>query len=275
MDAEFANAVGRTRTCEGQVSPDAARRMAATLDWPALSDEDAGVLPPLWHWLIGPPDIPSANLGDDGHERLGLFIPEMPPVRRMWASGSVAFHAPLRTGHAVTVRTTLSNAAQKTGRTGDLYFIDLDHDYAQDGRIAVSERQTLVYRAEAGSTARGAPPPAPEGQVLARYCLDDLQLFRYSALTFNSHRIHLDRSYCAETEGDSRLVVHGPLLATLLARAAAQTGPLAQFRFRAHYPVRESEVFLVCSGKGRSDAGNFWIAGEDGSLRISAEVQRA
>lgn len=277
MNDDYASWIGSTRVAQDKVTPAALLRLAATMDWSAPATLPGDPIPPLWHWLVASPIVSQSDIGDDGHERLGLFLPPLPPATRMWAAGDIEFVEPLRVGDEVGLRSTVTHIERKEGRAGPLWFVEVAHCYCRDSAVAVREKQTLVYRIEepdSGRMRRARAKAAPAGETLERYRINDTQLFRYSALTFNGHRIHLDRDYCRRSEGDPRLVVHGPLLATILARAATDLhdAPLRNFSFRAHYPTREGENFIVGTDREEADRRRLWIAGDDGSLRMSAEA---
>jgi len=229
--------------CRERVSPQKCAQMAAIMNWPAPLEGET--LPPLWHWLFCAPAVSHRDLGHDGHELASRLDARLDGLHRMWAAGEVTFLAPIPIGAELVRQTQLDGIVQKKGRSGALVFATLRHAWRCDGRDAIDEVQTLVYRASpGGADARVADPGEDDARMPSQ--LDDLQLFRYSALTFNSHRIHLDRSYCAENHGSPRLVAHAPLQATILARAAtAQAGPLASFSFRALSPLREGDGFAA------------------------------
>ncbi|MEO1200600.1 MAG: MaoC family dehydratase N-terminal domain-containing protein, partial [Pseudomonadota bacterium] len=230
-------------TCRDDLPPDPVRHYAALFD--RTADIACGdVLPPLMHWLYFHTPVAQSNLGSDGHERLGRFLPPIPFHRRMWAAGTIRFHEPLRFGGAAEKRSTIADIAFKSGRTGPLCFVDVDHVFLQDNRACIEERQTIVYRD------RGLPlagiENTPEDMSDGLSC-DATLLFRYSALTHNAHKIHLDRDFCRDVEGYPGLVVHGPLLATLLCERAAQLGQITSFSFRAEAPIFENEWFRITS----------------------------
>ncbi len=268
---------GRKRSIQDHVAPAALLRMAATLGWHPPVVDAGSPLPPLWHWLLGAPAIPSGDLGSDGHERLGLFLPDIGPAVRMWAAGDIHLIDPLRVEDVVRIESEVARVEAKRGRTGDLWFAHVIHRYGSERGLALEERQILVYRPEAAARrgVRSAPGMAPAGEELACYQIDDIALLRYSALTFNSHRIHFDRRYCEELEGDGRLVVHGPLLATILAHEAEKmlVGTLVRFSFRAFHPTRENEEFTVRLVEVSPTCHDLWIVGPDGSARMSARAE--
>lgn len=227
-------------------------------------------LPPFFHqfyfWTPQPPD----TLGRDGHPRVGGLIPDMGLPRRMWAAGRMAFHAPLRAGIPAVRETTCESAIRKEGRSGPLGFVTLRHDVHQDGGHCLSEWQELVYREDPDLEAPHPTPPVArtDEDHAQEVSFTSTLLFRYSALTFNGHRIHYDLDYARDVEGYAGLVVHGPLLAQLLMlMAEEQLGPLERFQFRATAPLMHFETATLCI-KGR----DFWVRGPDGRQCMTASA---
>ena len=224
-----------------------ARLMQLTLDRsPLLGEGDA--LPPLWHWLYFNEPVRQSDLGPDGHERLGLFLPPVRYPHRMWAGGDIRFEAPLVLGRPAEQTSRIEDVTFKQGRSGPLCFVAVRHRITQDGCLAVDETQTIVYRdahaLQASPAGAGDPCAPPASANIVR--IGRTQLFRYSALTFNAHRIHYDVPFALETEGYPGLVVHGPLLATLLLEHGLSLDKNHQpdrFTFRAERPVFEDEAF--------------------------------
>jgi len=253
---------------------DAARANAlcVALGVPAEITTDSA-LAPFFHQLYFWEPQPAAVLGRDGHPKVGGLIPDMGLPRRMWAAGRLAFHAPLRAGYLATRVSHCARVAHKQGRSGPLGFVTLRHEVHQDGVHCLSEWQDLVYRED-------AKPDAAKPTVIAARTDEDQRrevsfsstlLFRYSALTFNGHRIHYDLDYARDIEGYGGLVVHGPLLAQLLMlMAQEQLGPLETFRFRATSPLMHFETATLCR-KGR----DFWVRGPDGRQCMSAQAYSA
>lgn len=254
--------IGRAQSCEDRVDPGLVARWCATLDRAPPAD---GCAPQGLHWCLGLPDAPSSALGPDGHPDReaapDTLLPPVPLPRRMWASGALTFHAPLLPGAAVTRTSRIARIAAKTGSTGALVFVDLVHEVRQGDALALSETQTLVYREAAPAGAAPAPPPPGPGSfdaaawtVVRTLAPSPVLLFRYSALTFNSHRIHYDQPYATGVEGYRGLVVHGPLMASLLldlARRHLGDNRLTAFRFRALSPAIASEpLHLVLRDEG-------------------------
>ncbi len=251
--------------------------LAATLDHDALP-WTAGELPPLSHWLHFLPRAPQREIAQDGHPRTGGFLPPVPLPRRMWAGGDLRFLAPIPVGAEMRRTSTIEAVEHKAGRSGDMVFVSVLHEIATETGIAVRERQDIVYR-EAAKLGEAPPPaasdPPPAADWSRTVTPDPVQLFRYSALTFNGHRIHYDRPYCREVEGYPGLVVHGPLTATLLMDLVlcnAGRRRVEGFRFRARRPLFDTAPFRLGAadrGGGRIEA---WAAGPDGQAAITAEL---
>ncbi|TCL01477.1 3-methylfumaryl-CoA hydratase [Shimia isoporae] len=228
-------------------------------------------LPPFFHQLYFWDAQPPVQLGRDGHPKVGGIIPDMGLPRRMWAGGRLEFLTPLRQGQPAEKTTTLETATLKQGRTGPLAFVTLRHEIFQNGVICVREFQDLVYREDPDpETPKPKSKPAGTDEILSEeYSFDSTLLFRYSALTFNGHRIHYDLDYARDTEGYEGLVVHGPLLAQLLMLLAqSQLGRLSSFAFRAASPLMHFETATLCWGGD----GRCWVRGPDGRLIMSAEA---
>ncbi|MBP0483113.1 FAS1-like dehydratase domain-containing protein [Sagittula salina] len=257
------------RTQVDAMDPARAQALMATL---GLSGTIAAgdPLPPFFHqvyfWDARPPEA----LGRDGHPRTGDdLIPDLGLPRRMWAGGRLTFHAPLRAGIPAERTSTRLSVARKQGRSGALGFVTLEHRITQGGALCVVDTQDLVYREDAAPDApRPVPPQAPLDEA-AREVLrfDTTQLFRYSALTFNGHRIHYDKAYAREVEGYDGLVVHGPLLAQRLMLMAARDGALKAFSFRGSAALMHHEPAELCRR-----GGQMWVRGPDGRQVMTAEV---
>jgi 3-methylfumaryl-CoA hydratase len=253
--------------------------LAATLDHDSAPVAPGDALPPLWHWLYFLPVHRQSLVGPDGHPKRGGFLPPVALPRRMWAGSQLAFLRELRAGEAVTRLSTIKDVTHKHGRSGDLVFVKVLHQICDAAGVAIEEHQDIVYRDHpAASEAPATPRPAFEGARWMRTIdPDPVLLFRYSALTLNGHRIHYDRPYAMEEEGYQGLVVHGPLLATLLldlVRAERPGERVTAFSFRGISPVLDTAPFVVC-GRPDSDDGKvlkLWIAGSDGTLRMEASA---
>jgi 3-methylfumaryl-CoA hydratase len=273
---ELAAWVGRQQVAHDTLVPTPLRALSATLDhdtadWPA-----GAPLPPLWHWLYFLPLHRASEIGPDGHARRGGFLPPVPLPRRMWAGGQFEFRAPLSVGQAVQRTSTIESVTPKTGRSGEMVFVRVRHELqAEDAtEPAWLEWHDIVYRAAAQpGEAAAAPQPAPGGAPWRREWLpDDVMLFRYSALTFNGHRIHYDRRYVTEVEGYPGLIVHGPLIATLLMdllRREAPDAEVASFHFKAVRPTFDGRPMRV---NGRRDGATvaLWAEDHEGWLTMDA-----
>jgi len=209
------------------------------------------------------------ELGRDGHPAIGGFIPDLGLPRRMWAGARLTFYGPLRAGLPVQKTTTIEKVELKQGRTGALGFVTLRHDIVQGGVLRVAEHEDLVYREDPHpAMPRPEPPTAPEiADDVVEVTFNPTLLFRYSALTFNGHRIHYDRDYAQRVEGYEGLVVQGQLLAQLLMLRAAAYGTLRHFSVRAHSVLLDFEHAALCRAGDR-----YWVRGPENRLCVSAEV---
>lgn len=264
-------AVGQTQTLSDPLDPARAAALHATLalDGPAPGDGDP--LPSFFHQVYFWEALPPERLGRDGHPRTGAFIPDLGLPRRMWAGGRLTFTAPLLAGIAAVKTTTIEKVARKKGRTGPLALVTLRHEIRQEGALQVTEWQDLVYRQDPDPSApHPRPPTAPTDETASEEArFSPTLLFRYSALTFNGHRIHYDRAYCREVEGYPGLVVHGPLLAQLLMLMATRhLGPLKAFGFRATAPLMDFEPATLCLKDE-----TLWVRGPDGRQCMTAVAE--
>lgn len=266
---KWADWIGRTTTAEAVLDPCTANRLAATLDWEPSFEVDS-LLPYAWHWLYFQELVAASGLGPDGHPRPGITMPPAVPPRRMWAAGRIDFVAPLRLGRTATRSSTIKSITPKDGRTGPLVFVTIDHALHVDGETAVLEEQSVVYREPAAPSGGDSPAAPLDADFSDTWQLDNAALFRYSALTFNSHRIHYDADYARDVEGYPGLVVHGPLLVTLLLHVASSRGiDLASVRYRAVSPVFLPDAFTV---NGRRDERELalWATSASGHLAMNA-----
>lgn len=277
-ERELQGWVGRSETRRDVIGATPPAALAATLDHPPREWPAGTPLPPLWHWLYFLPLHRASELGADGHARLGGFLPPVPLPRRMWAGSRFEFVAPLCVGDAAERISTIENIALKHGRSGPLVFVTVRHEVAVNGAAtpALREWHDIVYRA-ARQPGDVEPPPQPalaEAQWSREWTPDDVLLFRYSALTFNGHRIHYDRRYVTETEGYPGLVVHGPLIATLLLDLLARELPgarLASFSFRALRPSFDGRPMRV-NGRREGDTVHLWAQDHEGWLTMDAQA---
>ena len=270
--------IGKSETVSDTATATPYAALSATLDRPAERPPAGTPLPALWHWLYFLPIHRQSDIGPDGHAKRGGFLPPVALPRRMWAGSQFEFHRPLRVGDALTRVSTIHDISEKSGRTGPLVFVKVRHEITRQGEseIALTEFHDIVYR-EAPRPDDVAPPPraAPAKAAWTRQWVpDDVLLFRYSALTFNGHRIHYDRRYVTEVEGYPGLIVHGPLIATLLLdllRHQLPDAQVARFEFRAMRPMFDIHHFFVC-GEPASDGKTFrlWAKDHEGWLAMDS-----
>ena len=269
---------GRSETLDDVVTATPYAALSATLDWPAATgahQDHAGrpaagtALPYLWHWLYFLPIYPQSEIGADGHAKRGGFLPPVPLPRRMWAGSDFEFHEPLLVGDALSRTSTIVDIKEKSGRTGNLIFVKVRHEIRRNGAktVALTEHHNIVYRdAPKPGDVTPTPQAAPAGWAWQRNIVpDDVLLFRYSALTFNGHRIHYDRKYVTEVEGYPGLIVHGPLIATLLMDLLRRQKPDAQvtrFEFKAVRPTFDIHPFSV-HGQPSDDGKTVRLWGRD------------
>lgn len=228
--------IGRSRVVEDWLDPSRSTALCAALADPALP-RAGGSLPPLHHWLAFWEPSQRSETGSDGHPAKGDYLPPVTLPRRMWAGGALSFHRPLLLGTSVRRTTRIANIEEKIGRNGALIFVTLEHAISDAGGVAIDERQDLVYRA-AGDTSSPMPDHVISPDWQERHDPDEVMLFRYSALTMNSHRIHYDLPYAQAEEHYPALVVQGPLQATMLAaHAVRRLGSLRRFSFRGVAPA--------------------------------------
>jgi len=270
--------VGRSESVSDIVTATPYAALSATFDRPPERPPAGTPLPPLWHWLYFLPLAAQSDIGPDGHPKRGGFLPPVPLPRRMWAGSQLDFHRPLRVGDALTRTSTIADVTEKTGRTGTLVFVKVRHEIRRGDEtdVALTEFHDIVYR-DAPRPDDVAPPPktAPaESAWQRKWVPDDVLLFRYSALTFNGHRIHFDRRYVTEVEGYPGLIVHGPLIATLLLdllRRELPDAEVARYEFRAVRPTFDTHHFFVC-GEPQGDGKTFhlWARDHEGWLTMDA-----
>jgi 3-methylfumaryl-CoA hydratase len=280
MEPDWNEWIGRNERSVDRVSAAPVAALAATLDRGDPAPKDGDTLPPLWHWLYFLPHYRASEVGPDGHAKRGGFLPPIPLPRRMWAGGRITFRAPLHIGESIARESRIVDITRKTGRSGPLAFVVVRHTIEGRGGVAVVEEHDIVYRGEASTPRNADLAPAPVGAQWSREVHPDaVLLFRYSALTFNSHRIHYDRRYATDVEGYPGLVVHGPLIATLLVdllRHALPHASVGAFTFRASSPLFDGTPFYV-RGQPSHDGTSvrLWAESVHGALAMDATATLA
>lgn len=274
MSTAYDDWVGRVEERVERIGVPAVQAMAATLDLdhaPAAGES----LPPGWQWLYFNPPARRSGLGSDGHPQRGGFLPPIELPRRMWAGSRIRYLADLPVEAEATRRSRILKVENKVGKRGSLWFVTVEHTITSGERDCIIEEQDIVYR---DATPPGAAPVAPvayDGEAEWGRAVepDTTLLFRYSALTFNGHRIHYDQTYTRHVEGYPDLVVHGPLTATLLQQLALEQGggrSLASFDFRGVSPLFVSRGFRLEGREAEDGALSLWARGPDGELAMSA-----
>ncbi len=272
--------IDRTETVHDVATAVPLRALSAMLDREDPAIDIGAEVPPCWHWMYFLPLHRQSELGPDGHARRGGFLPPVPLPRRMWAGSRLEFLAPLRAGQAIRRTSRIADVRMKEGRTGPLVFVHVHHDIHAEDRHAIHEEHDIVYR-DLASPGEPAPAgvPAPQDALWRREIRpDDVLLFRYSALTFNGHRIHYDRRYVTEVEGYPGLIVHGPLIATLLLDLLRRELPTAQvrrFAFKAMKPLFDIAPFSVCGRMAGDKTVQLWAVTPEGHLAMEASVELA
>ena len=275
--------IGKTETLSDDITAAPVRALSATLDRDDPAPVPGTALPPLWHWLYFLPQQRQSELGPDGHAKRGGFLPPVPLPRRMWAGGRLQWlqSNPLVVGDAVQRISRIESVTHKAGRTGDLLFVLVKHEVHNIRGLALTEEHDIVYRAAAQPNDRVPVPVAAEkGAAWQREIVpDDVLLFRSSALTFNGHRIHYDRRYVTQVEGYPGLMVHGPLIATLLVDLVRRHVPAAfieRFNFKAVRPTFDLHPFRL-NGQPSEDGKTvrLWAEDHEGWLTMQATAELA
>jgi 3-methylfumaryl-CoA hydratase len=280
METEWQTWIGRRERSVDRVTASPVARLSAMLDRDDPAPGDGDVLPPLWHWLYFLPHDRESEIGADGHAKRGGFLPPIPLPRRMWAGSRLTFRAPLHVGEAIARESEIVDIKRKEGRSGPLAFVLVRNTIEGEHGTAIVEEDDIVYRGEAQSGTQPAPAPAPVDAAWSREIHPDpVLLFRYSALTFNSHRIHYDRAYVTDVERYPGLVVHGPLLATLLVdlmRHGLPHAVMSGFSFRAVSALFDVAPFFV-RGKPAHDCRSvrLWAESTHGALAMDATATLA
>lgn len=269
MSTDYSSWIGRSETTHDVAARGPFERLAALLDRGAET-----VVPPLGHWLCFLPSAAQAEIGEDGHPKRGGIVPPIDLPMRMAAGSRVQFHVDIPFGADVKRVSTIVDVSEKTGRTGRLAFLTLKHEVFAGGTLCVTEEADIVFREKSGNAQPLPPGERREAQVSRTIDPTAALLFRFSALTYNAHRIHYDRDYATGVEGYPGLVVHGPLLATLLVDHVRRHRPhdkVATFAFRAQRPVYDLAPFTV--NLVETDTGaDVWAADGDGYVAMSGQI---
>lgn len=268
--------IGREDSAEEVIAPDLVSRFNTTLGLPDVAFVRGDVSPALLHFCLCQPAVPMAKLGRDGHAIRGGFLPPVPLARRMWAGSSIDFHGDLFVGDVVLKRSRVADVSAKLGRSGELCFVTVDHDISVGGKSIISDRQTLVYREVPKTVAPAALEAASAGVVMELVDASATLLFRYSALTFNGHRIHYDFPYATQAEHYAGLVVHGPLQATLLIHLAARRNAGRRpdhFTFRSVHPAIAGETLALHAGELKEGVLELWTSQPGRALAMQATAR--
>jgi 3-methylfumaryl-CoA hydratase len=265
--------IGRTETRQDTVTAGPLVALAALLDRDDPPPRAGDAAPPLAHWLYFLPNYRQSEAGPDGHALKGTFLPPIDLPRRMWAGSRLEFLRPLEVGSKVTRLSRITDVAEKEGRSGKLVFVTVRHEVSDEGGLVLSDEHDIVFRGETALAAQ--PVPAPRDEKWRREIRPDpVLLFRYSAVTFNSHRIHYDHPYVTRVEGYPGLVVHGPLTATLLIdllRRSVPDATVKTFAFRALRPLYDTASFFTCGAPdGSNRAARLWTRDAEGAVTMEA-----
>jgi len=278
MAEDYSSWIGKREVTEALVTAYNANALTATLDRDEPPFRDGDAIPPGWHQFYIREVVKLADTAPDGHPKRGDFVPPIPLPRRMWAGTKSTFLKPIHIGERIRKVTAIDAVTPKTGKTGQLVFLTLRHDIEGENGVATSEIQESVYREAAKPGAvPPEPPPAPMAAVWKRTIHPTpVLLFRFSALTMNSHRIHYDRSYVTEVEKYPGLLVHGPLTLTLLMDLFRREKPdatLKTFSVRAISPLNDTHDFTVEGAPGADGhSATLWALNHEGRLAMSAEA---
>ncbi len=281
LDIEFLRGwIDRTESLHDVATVVPLRALTATLDRDDPTIDLGTDVPPCWHWLYFLPLHRQSDIGPDGHAKRGGFLPPVPLPRRMWAGSRIEFLAPVRAGQAISRTSCIADVRMKDGRTGPLVFVNVHHEIRAEGELAIREEHDIVYRdmPQAGEPAPAGVPAPTDATWTREIRPDDVLLFRYSALTFNGHRIHYDRRYVTEVEGYPGLIVHGPLIATLLLDLLRRELPTAQvrrFSFKAMKPIFDIAPFRVCGRMESYKTIRLWAVTPEGHLAMDATADIA
>ena len=270
--------VGNSFDISDSMAPEQLKKFEALMNDDPEAVTEGSVISPCGHWVYFNPPIPQADLAISGHERNSNFFPPVDLPRRMWAGGTIKFKKPLKTGTPADKKSTITKIEEKEGKTGKLCFVTIRHQVSASGSVAIDEEQTIVYREE---SEKGAHPIRtqpldidPEWRKSTKP--DSVQLFRYSALTFNSHRIHYDQDYAREMEGYPNVLVHAPFLVLLMVNAFTSKSDgkvVSEIEYENVGPVYLGEQITICGKTADNNKTALRIHGSEGKLAVKAEFQ--
>lgn len=268
--------LGKTEEIQDRIYATPAKALALTLDYKDFEAIEGNALPEIWYWLYFLPIVPMSEVGQDGHPKRGGFLPPITLERRMWASGSLTFYHDLVIGEEIRKTSEIVKISEKEGKAGKLVFVTVKHLIQSAGRIAVQEEQNIVYLHMPKSFVEPKPNPIPDDLDWNEvYPVDPVLLFRFSALTFNGHRIHYDWKYATEVEKYPGLVVQGPLQALLLLESAKNHNPgskPANFDFRAIRPIFAFDELHICGKSNPDGSQDIYTANADGNIGMQATI---
>ena len=274
MNSEYNEWLGKTEVFHEQISEVNAKRLHHTLTQNGNPPSSGEAVFPLFLLTLGEPSVPPNQLGEDGHPKRGSFMPPIPLKRRMFAGAEYEFHRALRVGDEVKTTWNITDITRKNGSSGELVFINILREFHVRETLCATENRNIVFT-DSDPKIRELNDPEESGEWMEEMSTNPLQLFRYSALTFNCHRIHYDRAYATQVEGYPGLVVHGPLLATWLSLFAVRKSgrELKKFRFRAKRPVFDLHHFNLTGDLSGNDAAKLRVLDHQSQLAIAAEAE--
>ncbi len=278
MNNQYQAWIGEQSSTRALVTAYTADALTATLDRDDPPYKEGDVIPPGWHLFYIREVVKLRDTAEDGHPKRGDFLPPIDLPRRMWAGTRATYHKPIHVGENISNVTTIESVTPKVGKTGQLVFLKLKNEISGEDGLATTELQDVVYREEAQPGVAAPEPPPPPGEAVWKRTIhpSSVLLFRYSALTMNSHRIHYDRTYVTEVEKYPGLLVHGPLTFTLLLdlfRRENTDKTLKSFSVRAVSPIYDTHDFVVEGSPDGENAATLWALNHEGRLAMSAEAK--
>jgi 3-methylfumaryl-CoA hydratase len=281
MQTDFSRWLGQSRSSQDNMAHETLQRFAATMGQNPSTVQPGDVLPPCAHWFYFTPLEPTDALASDGHPPKGEFLPDVGLPKRMWAGGHLQFMNPLHSDSPATKTSTITSITPKNGSTGPLCFVTVAHKIHNDGKLCIDEEQHIVYRdaPPASAPPRRVKPLDTSLKWSEHWTPSAVELFRFSAITFNAHRIHYDADYCRNDEGYPDLVVHGPLLLHRMLDAFARMRPgtsVTIIDYRAIGPVYLGETVNICEGfasDNQAGEAHLFIVGQEGCIAMQARIE--